>query len=614
MGLREATLSRAVHGALVWSRHIQRSSGLDASCEKPLRWIQHRRISSPETQESAEKHGPLHRYQEMVQQGLLQHDAQQEVVGQMLDKLLGQMKHYQKEMEGYQVILKMWTEERERHKATILKEESEMEARRRLQRMAEENRSTVWGWWTRKTRHARAEPGAGRIVARIKREKQLDSLVGPRPPLPPSPQGLYLYGNVGCGKTFLMDLFFHSSAGFVKHRRRMHFHAAMLEVHDRLHRLWKERREKWEDLDDAKSNSNSPYGMKRLTLEAAAKEWLAEEEYWEKEQETNLSILYAVADNLFGEGANDGGGASLLCFDEVQVVDVFTALALSAILSRLLSNGTVIVTTSNRAPQDLNKDGLQKQIFSAFIAKLEEHCQAVLVGVDKDYRRVIASMHNAKEEQLHYFWPLGDQSQEKLNQHWNELVLSSDQNVTITSSISVMFGRVLEVPQSCRGVARFSFEELCSRPLGAADYVSIAQNYHTVFITDIPVMSMRNSDQARRFITLVDELYNHHCRLVCTTAAPVEELFLGTDDGPLVDLESLQFETEAESSRLRRDVLVSGNVAPLGATSEAKSSIESLLSGREELFAFRRAVSRLIEMESPIYLQALSCHPKFVNT
>ncbi|CAM6093089.1 unnamed protein product [Calypogeia fissa] len=194
MGLREATLSRAVYGALVWSRHIQRSFGLDASCETPkmdsvqanhqrLRNWQSRKskltlksIDAQLRQETREKHGPLHRYQEMVQQGLLQHDAQQEVVAQMLDKLLGQMKHYQKEMEGYQVILKTWTDERERHKATTLKEESEMEARRKLQRIAEENRSTVWGWWTRKTRHARAEPGAGRMVARIKREKQLDSL------------------------------------------------------------------------------------------------------------------------------------------------------------------------------------------------------------------------------------------------------------------------------------------------------------------------------------------------------------------------------------------------------------------------------------------------------
>lgn len=124
-------------------------------------------------------------------------------------------------------------------------------------------------------------------------------------------------------------------------------------------------------------------------------------------------------------------------------------------------------------------------------------------------------------------------------------------------------------------------------------------------------MSMRIHDKARRFITLVDELYNHRCRLICTADAPPDDLFLGTLDGPIIDLESLQFETEAESSRLRRDVQAEGSVAPLGASKEDKASIHSLLSGREELFAFRRAVSRLMEMQTPVYLKMINCHPKF---
>jgi predicted ATPase len=209
---------------------------------------------------------------------------------------------------------------------------------------------------------------------------------------------------------------------------------------------------------------------------------------------------------------------------------------------------------------------------------------------------------------------LGSQSQLELEQKWDEITTAIMDKSTVSvgmESIPVMFGRELQVPESCNGVARFTFEQVCDRPVGAADYIALAQNYHTVFITDIPIMSMRIHDKARRFITLVDELYNHRCRLICTADAPPDDLFLGTLDGPILDLESLQFETEAESSRLRRDVQAEGSVAPLGVSKEGKASIHSLLSGREELFAFRRAVSRLMEMQTPVYLKMINCHPKF---
>lgn len=189
------------------------------------------------------------------------------------------------------------------------------------------------------------------------------------------------------------------------------------------------------------------------------------------------------------------------------------------------------------------QDGMQKEIFTKFIAKLEQNCRSVLVGVQTDYRRVLA--HTSYDK------------------------------------------------------------------VGAADYIAIAQNYHTIFIEDIPTMSMRISDKARRFITLVDELYNHHCCLICTAASSIDDLFLGADEGTLFDLESFQFETEIEETKLRRDVLSPGDVAPVASTNEARESIQSLLSGREEMFAFRRAVSRLIEMQTPAYLQGVRRHPRF---
>ncbi|KAL3694720.1 hypothetical protein R1sor_008371 [Riccia sorocarpa] len=583
-------------------------------------WIQRRNALSPATQESGEKLRPRQRYEWMVKQGMLQQDDDQHRVAGLLDSLLLQMKGYQKKMETYQVVLRKWSEEREKAKRDLLKEQSLVEAEKILRQISNQSGTGIFAWWSsqyRKIRHSKPEPGAGRMVARLKREKKLAAMVGPPPPLPPPPQGLYLYGNVGCGKTLLMDMFFNACEGVITHRRRVHFHAAMLEVHDRMHKLWKHQRENRPIKQSEETGSSKLRSKKSLTLEVAAKEWLEEEEQWEKEQQSEMGVLGAVADEFFSNSSNSGEllrGASLLCFDEVQVMDVFTAVALAEILGRLISKGTVIVATSNRAPRDLNKDGMQKELFDTFLFKLEQHCKTVLVGLDKDYRRVLASMHNVKEEQVHYFWPLGSESQHKLENQWLELVSPSSERTPVSSTLPVMFGRTLEVPESYQGVARFAFEELCNRPLGAADYVSLAQNYHTVFVTNIPVLSMKIRDQARRFITLVDELYNNHCRFICTAAAPVDELFLGTEEGPLIDLESLQFETEAEGSRLRRDVLVSGSVAPLAGTKEEQAGIQALLSGREELFAFRRAVSRLIEMQTPIYLQSLHCHPKFSSS
>ncbi|KAG8044225.1 hypothetical protein GUJ93_ZPchr0226g7143 [Zizania palustris] len=180
---------------------------------------------------------------------------------------------------------------------------------------------------------------------------------------------------------------------------------------------------------------------------------------------------------------------------------------------------------------------------------------------------------------------------------WLDITNQKGGNIT-SVTIPVMFGRSLEIPKSCDGVARFDFEYLCGRPVGAADYIAIARSYHTIFISDIPAMSMKIRDKARRFITLIDELYNHHCRLICLASLSIDDLFQGTDEGTLFDLESFQFETEAEGTKLRRDVLAEGNVG----AGPSPRGLVSILSGQEEMFAFRRAISRLIEMQTPLYL------------
>lgn len=547
--------------------------------------------------------GPLAQYKNQVEQGKLQHDPYQERVAWELENLLGRLEQYGKDMEDYHVKLSKWEKDRENEHRRLLMKEAELKQQGDVWTTVNKHRNRfVERFMTRKflfsgKKPENVESGVGKWVSYLNREKKLDSLIGRRPTAPPAPKGLYLYGNVGSGKTMLMDMFYSASEGILKHRRRFHFHEAMLEINEHMHKIWKNQVEE-RPLQAGISNwiMNLPFDIK-------VKEWLAAEERYKQDVQMK-NILPAVADKFLVDRQANQRGASILCFDEIQTVDVFAVVALSGIVSRLLSTGTVLVATSNRAPEDLNQDGMQREIFLKFIAKLEEHCEIVQIGSEIDYRRLIAQK---SIDQGHYFWPLADNAIKRFEEMWFK-VTNQFRGRIDTKRIPVMFGRTLDVPESCDGVARFTFEYLCGRPVGAADYIAVAKNYHTVFISDIPAMSMRIRDKARRFITLIDELYNHHCCLFCSAAASIDDLFQGTEEGTLFDLESFQFETETEGAKLRRDVLAEGNVSSGG----APAGIIAILSGEEEMFAFRRAVSRLIEMQTPLYLEGVRrLHPYF---
>ncbi|KAH7524667.1 hypothetical protein FEM48_Zijuj06G0144000 [Ziziphus jujuba var. spinosa] len=536
--------------------------------------------------------GPLSQYRNLLEQGKLQYDANQERVASELDKLFGRLEQYEKEMEEYHENLAKWEEKRESERRKLLVGEAELKQNQDVWSSVSKRRAKLVERLMKKA--GSLEPGVGKWVSYLNREKKLDSLVGPRPTAPAAPKGLsidysrYNVSTASClyelGKTMLMDMFYGATEGIVKHRRRYHFHEAMLKINEEMHKIWKNQ------VEEKPLQSSISNWIMNLPLDTKIKEWLAAEEKYKQEVQMK-NILPAVADKLLIDWKFDKKGASILCFDEIQTVDVFAIVALSGIVSRLLSTGTVLVATSNRAPNDLNQDGMQREIFEKFLAKLDKHCESVLIGSEIDYRRLIAER---SINQVHYFSPLDSIAIENFEKMWHDVTEQVGGQIT-SSVLPVMFGRTLEVPESCNGVARFTFEYLCGRPVGAADYIAAAENYHTVFISGIPMMSMRIRDKARRFITLIDELYNHHCRLFCSAASSIDELFQGTEE-------------ETEGSKLRRDVLVKGNVGSGG----APTGIKSMLSGQEEMFAFRRAVSRLIEMQTPLYLEGVRLlHPYF---
>lgn len=543
----------------------------------------------------------LENYKNLVEQGKVQHDPYQERVAFELEKLLSRLQQYEKDMEDYYVKLAEWEEKREEERLKLLVKEAK-----------EKQETGGGGIWTsvNKQRNrilekfaifgkkgAEIEPGVGRWVSYLNRERKLDSLVGRRPIVPPAPKGLYIYGNVGSGKTMLMDMFYSATEGMAKHRIRFHFHEAMLNINAHMHKIWKNQ------VEGKSLQSNISSWITNLPFDMKVKEWLVAEERYKQDVQMK-NILLAVADEFLMDKQADERGASILCFDEIQTVDVFAIVALSGILSRLLTTGTVLVATSNRAPRELNQDGMQRDIFQKLVSKLEEHCEIILIGSEIDYRRFIAQRSN---DQANYFWPLESSALMEFEKMWCQVTNQLGGQIT-SETIPVMFGRVLDVPESCNGVAKFTFEYLCGRTVGAADYIALSKNYHTVFISDIPLMSMENRDKARRFITLIDELYNHHCCLFCSAASSIDDLFQGTEEGTPFDLESFQFETETEGGKLRTNVLAEGNVGSGG----VPSGIVSMLSGQEEMFAFRRAASRLIEMQTPLYLEGVrSLHPYF---
>ena len=278
---------------------------------------------------------------------------------------------------------------------------------------------------------------------------------------PQAPKGLYLWGGVGRGKTFLIDLFY---AGLpIKEKRRTHFHRFMREVHERLR---------------AHSGERDP-------MVAIAREW---------------------RDAL-----------RVLVLDEFFVSDIGDAMLLARLLDRLFAEGVVLVTSSNAAPPDLYKDGLQRARFLPAIAAIERHCEVVELASDTDYRL------RALTRSPVYRAPLDAGSDAWLQQRWIELGADT---AHMDAGIDID-GRRIPVRGRGKGLCWFDFAALCEGPRGNADYIEIAREFHTVLVGGIPKLDSHRDDAARRFVHLVDELYDRHVNLVCTADAAPMALYSG---------------------------------------------------------------------------------------
>ena len=279
------------------------------------------------------------------------------------------------------------------------------------------------------------------------------------------PKGLYIHGEVGRGKTMLMDLFFASAD--VSPKRRVHFHAFMQDVHRRLH---------------------------------AARKTQAQD------------ALAPVAKAIAAE-------ARLLCLDEMQITDIADAMIVGRLFEGLLAAGTVIVTTSNLAPQQLYRDGLNRHLFLPFITLIGARLDVISLDSATDYRMGRVKAHET------FLTPLNDETDRHLQDLWRRL---TDTEQGEPMEIDVL-GRKLHVTQAAHGCARSSFAELCEKPLGPPDYLALAHNFRTVFVEHIPALGPDRRNEDKRFVLLIDTLYDARVRFVASSEQPAERIYPAGD-------------------------------------------------------------------------------------
>ncbi|KAL4918641.1 AFG1-like ATPase-domain-containing protein [Aspergillus aurantiobrunneus] len=351
------------------------------------------------------------------------------------------------------------------------------------------------------------------------------------------PKGLYMYGDVGCGKTMLMDLFYETLPSNISSKSRIHFHNFMQDVHKRMHVV------------------KMRFG-------------------------NDFDALPLVAADIAEK-------SSVLCFDEFQCTDVADAMILRRLLESLMSHGVVLVTTSNRHPDDLYLNGIQRESFIPCITLLKTILDVINLNSPTDYRKIPRPPSGV------YHHPLGPDAEQHA-QKWFDF-LGDPINDPPHPTTQEVWGRKIQVPLASGKAARFSFQQLIGSATGAADYLELVRNYEAFIVTDVPGMTLHQRDLARRFITFIDAVYESRAKLVLTTATPLTNLFISEFEVKTsLDENSAEHTDLSDSMRMMMD--------DLGLSMKALKT-SSIFSGDEERFAFARALSRLSEMGSKEWVE-----------
>ena len=323
------------------------------------------------------------------------------------------------------------------------------------------------------------DPGQAAALDRLSRlESELESMGEPSFPIPfvkkrPPPRGVYLWGPVGRGKSMLMDLFFEAAPA--PRKLRIHFHAFMAEVHGLI--------AAWRDGDSC--HRKAKFGTSK-------------------------------GDDPIGPAAElIAGRARLLCFDELQVTDIADAMILGRLFEALWARGVVLVATSNRPPEDLYKDGLNRQLFLPFIDQLKGHAEVVAVAGEHDHR--LDRLRAART----WFSPVDGGTVAAFDALWRD---QTDAAPESPAELTVL-GRAVRLPRSVGRAVRATFAELCEQPLGAQDYLALAERFDTLFLDRVPELTPAKRNEARRLNTLVDALYEARTRLVVLADAEPAALY-----------------------------------------------------------------------------------------
>ncbi|KAI4130169.1 MAG: hypothetical protein LQ338_001877 [Usnochroma carphineum] len=377
------------------------------------------------------------------------------------------------------------------------------------------------------------------------------SLFHTKPPkkhtkIPPNlPKGLYMYGDVGSGKTMMMDIFYDTLPHNISSKTRIHFHNFMQDVHKRLHAM-------------------------------------------KMEHGTGLDAVAYVAADLAVKG-------SVLCFDEFQCTDVADAMILRSLLENLMSHGVVLVTTSNRHPDDLYKNGIQRASFIPCINLLKTRLRVLNLDSTTDYRKIPRPPSGV------YHHPL-DKAAASHADRWFRF-LGDFKHDPPHKATHQVWGRNIEVPKASGKAAMFTFQQLMGRATGAADYLELMRHYDAFIVTDVPGMTHKERDWARRFVTFIDAVYESRAKIVLTTAVPLFQLFMSPEEigEALHDGRQKGLVKEAEEHEGVDDVMRQ-MMDDLGLNMRMLKN-SNLFTGDEERFAFSRALSRLSEMGSQDWVE-----------